>query len=102
MACRSDANHNEFYLAGITSAGYNPTTNQLKNVLCGEPHSLTVFTKPSFYLEWINTTMYGAEDVHDIWPRPTCPYVTCANGRCVIALDGIPDCMYGEDEIKKF
>jgi len=100
LECRSDRNYNAIYLAGITSAGYNPTKNKPEDVFCGEPNTLTTFTRTSFYLEWIDKAIFYEED--DIWPSVICPGVLCGtSNRCVRRLDGIVDCLNGEDEIKK-
>lgn len=101
LECRSDTNRNEFYLAGITSAGYDSTKNKQTEIFCGEPNSVTAFTKPSIYLDWIKKARREEGD-DDIWPTQLCPGIICrTNNRCVKAYDGIVDCMHGEDEIKK-
>lgn len=101
LECRSHPNLNEFYLAGIISTAYNPKKNEHSRLFCGEPDTVTAFTKTSFYLDWIkNATL---EHGDDIWPAQRCPLFTCrTNNRCVKPYNGIVDCIHGEDEIKRF
>lgn len=87
----------EFNLAGITSSGYSLTKE--KRIHCGEQNTFTTFTRVSLFTEWIEEMKLNSTNDIEILFRLKCPGVLCrSNNRCVRALDGIVDCLDGEDE----
>ncbi|XP_037050699.1 serine protease nudel-like [Bradysia coprophila] len=97
FVCTSDTNRTNYFLAGITSYGYNPTLSDKEMVRCGEPDSYTAFTRMTMFSTYIDEIkMYASGSVA---LRGKCPGRRCrSNRRCVRALDGIVDCLAGEDE----
>lgn len=84
-------------MAGITSYDYNPTKADKEEVRCGEPNSFTVFTRMSIfsiYIEEIKANEFKSP------LRENCPGRRCRyNKQCVGAVNGIVECLEGEDEV---
>ncbi|KAG4074621.1 hypothetical protein HA402_004492 [Bradysia odoriphaga] len=96
FVCTSDKNGTNFFLAGIGSYGYN-TKIAAKDIRCGEPNTFAAFTKMSLFNSQIDVMkMYAPNS--PLWKK--CPGRRCwSNKRCVAALNGIVECLDGEDEI---
>ncbi|XP_037024501.1 serine protease nudel-like [Bradysia coprophila] len=103
LVCTDDMRTYIHYLAGITSIGYNPKKKTADKIFCGEPDSVTAYTKSSFYFDWINSTVHKFEDdALAIQPTLICPGTICrTSNRCAKKYDGNVDCLDGEDEVKK-
>lgn len=100
LVCRSNGNPSELYLAGITSSGYN--TKKWGDARCGESNTYSTFTKTSLFTNWIDQMKNLVEKNEPVGRllQKDCPGVICNTIKhCVKALDGVVDCLHGEDEI---
>lgn len=96
LACKSNENGTNF-LVGVTSYGYNPTLANKDDVRCGEPNTYAAFTRMTMFSVYIEEMKKQASD--SVLLREECPGRRCrSNRRCVPALDGVVDCLEGEDE----
>ncbi len=94
--CTSDKSTN-FFLAGIASYGFNPTLSNQEDVRCGEPNSYAAFVKVTMYSRYIE--QIKEYENGSVILREICPGRRCRSSlRCVRAVDGIVDCLEGEDE----
>lgn len=92
LFCRSAANRDEFYLAGIVSHGDG----------CARPNEPGVYTRVALYYQWILMMEDSDLESTGMQTQLHCPGFECFMFKKCISLrercDGKVDCLGGEDE----